>query len=237
MTRTRSHLVFGRSQQRARPSQGGAFHPPAGPVNDTTAQWHANTWGDQRGTIHEENDPRWVRTVFLAEDPIDWSDAVPAKGDASAASLALDLADEASSVINIFYGAAPAAPPVDAELEAERVRLVGKRVRSSTRHVVYGLCTKVERDEHGLMWAEVPEADDAWRPCFVEPIPEEPRTIHDAKVGDRVEHIASGMIGVVESFDLAWRMVHVRFNATVMERMSIVNLVHRYRLAPSGGGA
>jgi hypothetical protein len=236
MTRTRSHLVVSSAQVRSgrlRPSQGGAFHAPVGPPAD-----HPAREPEAKGLRFDVGGES-----FTAINIVYGSCHTPEDTAREIASMqrAIERAQGARRRAGLPDEPAHAAPPVDAELEAERVRLVGKRVRRTeglTHPIDEMRVARVYRSgEAREICLAVENGSGGWITSCFEPIPEEPRTIHDAKVGDRVEHIASRMIGVVESFDLAWRMVHVNFGHSIMERMPIACLHEFYRLAPPGGRA
>lgn len=251
MTRTRSHLIVTSAQVRTgrlRPSQGGALHPPVGPVGVDTDD--TVTDGDSRARMNDA-DPRWDRVVNLSQPGIDWSDAVPArgffvKGDPDdllrGLQRALDRANEYRQRAGI--PPVPAAPPVDAELEAERVRLVGKRVRwteDSGLPDMMGPDVVIEvarLTPHAAIVARFADATRA-QASLVEPIPKEPRTIHDAKV------VTFADLAIGEWFCFhdcaaarrklepkAWTLDGCRFDACASDLTDRV-----VRLAPPGGGA
>lgn len=132
-------------------------------------------------------------------------------------------------------------PVIDEELERERVRLLGKRVRAvfGDDHPIHGeTVTDVERRSGAVRFGV--GGPIYWIPECFEPIPEEsakPLAVDSAKPGDRVERIRGGLQGTVDHYDLPWRMVMVDYGGGVGERMPIADFVRDFRLVstPRGG--
>jgi hypothetical protein len=150
---TKQHLVFSRGQESARPAQGGRFAGPVGPDADLVAKIRATP-----GVTLDQ------KISALAK-------------------LQADL--DRALLLREKHGIPPPepAPVIDEELERERARLLGKRVRSAT----FGDTYTVERVSRNIDGRLVCEGDGQggyiteWTKCAV-PIPEPPRVMTFAEV-------------------------------------------------------